>query len=78
VTENIKVEMHHETKLSLSTAGSKTFVKKKSLSFQYFTEKGMAEYSLFIFSQDNPVRRFCYRIVKDDKFEWVFMSSHPR
>lgn len=32
----------------------------------------MAERSLFIFSQSNRLRRYCYRLVKDDRFEWVY------
>ncbi|CAD8085427.1 unnamed protein product [Paramecium sonneborni] len=48
--------------------------------FQYFVEPGLCQYSVYLFSQDNLIRRICYRIVKDDKFEtliffMIFLTS---
>ncbi|CAK63561.1 unnamed protein product (macronuclear) [Paramecium tetraurelia] len=48
--------------------------------FQYFVEPGICQFSLYMFSQENIIRRICYRIVKDDKFEtliffMIFLTS---
>ena len=38
ITENLKMDYSQEPKLSLTSVGATTFVKKKTVGFQYFTE----------------------------------------
>ncbi|CAD8085687.1 unnamed protein product [Paramecium sonneborni] len=48
--------------------------------FIYFSEVGLCFYSLYIFSQNNPIRRLCYKVVKNSLFDQtilfaIFLSS---
>ncbi|CAD8079150.1 unnamed protein product [Paramecium primaurelia] len=48
--------------------------KQINQAFQYFVEIGICQYSLYLFSQQNIIRKICYRIVKDNKFETLIFS----
>ena len=48
--------------------------------YSYFIEYNMCENSLFLFSQESKVRMFCYKLVKDNRFDRfilfiIFISS---
>ncbi|CAD8053314.1 unnamed protein product [Paramecium primaurelia] len=43
--------------------------------FIYFSEPGLCFYSLNIFSQNNPIRRLCYKIVKNSLFDQIILFA---
>ncbi|CAD8079148.1 unnamed protein product [Paramecium primaurelia] len=45
------------------------YQKLQTQRFIYFSEKGLGEYALMIFSQESTFRKFCYRAVKDKIFD---------
>ncbi|CAD8210431.1 unnamed protein product [Paramecium octaurelia] len=66
----VKITFHHDEAIQ----------KKKEPAFIYFSEQGICQSSLFIFSQQNQFRKIAYRIVKDTKFEGfilmlIFLTS---
>ncbi|CAD8189628.1 unnamed protein product [Paramecium octaurelia] len=72
----------HTVAQQLENNGDPESKKHKQLQqiFQYFVEPGLCQFSLYMFSQENIIRRICYRIVKDDKFEtliffMIFLTS---